>query len=209
MAFLDIFKKKKENIIDTLSVNVLLDSGRIQVLPFVTSVDRYKMVVGGSQDLDMNLDYHVSILKSPLPFKAGVNIRGNIQKVDIGITTAKLKNMATDKAQLVNDSIAKRLRNVVLRDSYVMSGLVVPEKLRKIIGNTDEHSNFSIQIKSDEETEDARRDAEMARRMQQNGGVVVPADTVVGAKVGASVDTTKQVAPVDSVPNGDLTASKE
>ena len=124
-----MFKNKKENIIDTLSFNVLLDSGKITVLPFVTNIDRYSAVVGGTQDLDMNMNYHVSIIKSPLPFKAGVNVKGTPSKLDFDITTAKLKKKATPEEQAKNDAISLQRRIAIVRDTYSMSGLPLPKRL--------------------------------------------------------------------------------
>lgn len=43
----------------------------------------------------MNFKYHISILKSPLPFKAGVNISGNLDKMKIRVGKAKYKDDVT------------------------------------------------------------------------------------------------------------------
>lgn len=125
-----MFKNKKVNIIDTLSFNVLIDSGKIEIPPFVMSMDRYRACIGGSQDLDMNLKYHVSILKSPLPFKAGVDIKGTPDKLDYDITTAKLKKYATDAIQAENDAKSLAIRLDILRHSYTLSGLQLPDQLK-------------------------------------------------------------------------------
>lgn len=125
-----MFKNKKENKIDTLSFNVLLDSGKIEVPPFTMSMDRYRMCIGGSQDLDMNMKYHVSILKSPLPFKAGVDIFGTPDKLDYDITTAKLKKYATDKIMAENDAKSLAVRLDILRHSYKLSGMPLPDQLK-------------------------------------------------------------------------------
>ena len=109
--------------------------------------------------------------------------------------------MATDEVQHTNDSIAKRLRNMVIRDSYVMSGLPVPEKLRKLIGDTNVRTSFSVSIEADEETEEARRDAEMARRMQESGQHV--------EEEAAPSAEESDVAPADTSAAGGLTARQE
>lgn len=51
--------------------------------------------MGGTQGLDMNFDYHISILKSPLPFKMGVNITGNLDKMKFKLSKAKYKDAVT------------------------------------------------------------------------------------------------------------------
>lgn len=87
-----MFKNKKENVFDSISVNLTVMDGNVTVYPFLVEIDRYRAAVGGKQGLDMNFDYHISILKSPLPFKAGVNIRGNLDKMKFGIGKAKYKD---------------------------------------------------------------------------------------------------------------------
>ena len=95
LAKILMFKNKKENMFDSISVNITVDKGEVKVYPFVVEIDRYKAAVGGTQNLDMSFNYHVSILKSPLPFKAGVDLYGNLDKVKFKITRAKYKNMVS------------------------------------------------------------------------------------------------------------------
>ncbi len=124
-----MFKNKEENVIDTVSLNMLVDSGKVELLPFVANVDRYRAVIGGSQDFDNNINYHVSIVKSPLPFKAGVNLTGNLDDMNIGVTTAKLKKMQDKATQLQNDTATLKVRLDILRKSYELSGVQMPEML--------------------------------------------------------------------------------
>lgn len=117
-----MFKNKKENVFDSISVNVTVHDGNVTVYPFLVKIDRYKAAVGGEQGLDMNFNYHISILKSPLPFKAGVNISGNLDKMKFRIGKAKYKDAVTPAAVHRVDStrmnmgneIVNRFRRVVL-----------------------------------------------------------------------------------------------
>ncbi len=90
-----MFKNKKRNVFDSISVNLTVQDGNVTVYPFLLQIDRYKAAVGGTQGLDMNFNYHISVLKSPLPFKAGVNITGNLDKMKIRIGKAKYKDAVT------------------------------------------------------------------------------------------------------------------
>lgn len=90
-----MFKNKKRNVFDSISVNITVKDGYVTVYPFLVQIDRYKAAVGGTQDLDMNFNYHISILKSPLPFKAGVTITGNMDKMKFKIGKAKYKDAVT------------------------------------------------------------------------------------------------------------------
>ena len=117
-----MFKNKKENVFDSISANVTVHDGNVTVYPFLVEIDRYKAAVGGEQGLDMNFNYHISILKSPLPFKAGVNISGNLDKMKFRIGKAKYKDAVTPAAVHRVDStrmnmgneIVNRFRRVVL-----------------------------------------------------------------------------------------------
>lgn len=160
-----MFKNKDKNVIDTLSLNVLLDSGRVQVLPFVVNIDRYRLAVGGSQDLNMNMKYHISVLKSPLPFKAGVNIVGSPSNFDVDITTAKLKKQVTAEKMAQNDTASLMMRMAVLRDSYILSGQPMPDFFKTMKG-LEASPRFAVVVESDEATEEEIREAERARRAQ-------------------------------------------
>ncbi len=97
-----MFKNKDKNLIDSLAVHITANDSKIDVLPFEISIDRYRAIVGGTQNIDaeFNIDfgYNVSIVKSPLPFKAGVDIKGDLEDFGFKITRAKLKK--TDFAAL-------------------------------------------------------------------------------------------------------------
>ena len=90
---------------------------------FLVELDRYKAAIGGRQGLDMNFEYHISILKSPLPFKAGVNISGDPQKMKFRIGKAKYKDAVTPASVQKVDStrlnmgrqIIERFQRVVRR----------------------------------------------------------------------------------------------
>lgn len=97
------FKNKERNLIDSLSLIVTADSSKIDLLPFTITMDRYSAIIGGTQEVDedgdynIRFDYNISIMKSPLPFKAGVDVFGDMNDFDFKITKAKLKN--TDFAE--------------------------------------------------------------------------------------------------------------
>lgn len=101
-----MFKNKDENLIDSLGVYAVVDKAQVDVLPFEVSIDRYKAVVGGSQivdyeTFDVDYEYNISILKSPLPFKAGVDLKGNLKDFEYDVTKAKLKNTDFDEQRKI------------------------------------------------------------------------------------------------------------
>ncbi len=113
------FKNKKRNMIDSISVDVLVRDGVVEIFPFLLEIDRYKVAVGGEHNIDMSFKYHVSLLKSPLPFRAGVDISGTLEKMKFRVTKAKYKDWFVpsrkanvDSAQL---NLKQRIRTI-LRD---------------------------------------------------------------------------------------------
>lgn len=87
-----MFKNKKRNQIDQIAVDLAIKDNKIEVFPFLLEMDRYRVAVGGTHNLDMTFDYHISVLKSPVPFKLGVDITGNLEKPKFRITKCKYKN---------------------------------------------------------------------------------------------------------------------
>ncbi|MDR1369530.1 MAG: hypothetical protein LBJ72_05315 [Dysgonamonadaceae bacterium] len=90
-----MFKNKKRNMIDSISVEMILENSKVMIFPFLVSLDRYQAGVGGTQNLDMTFDYHITVLKSPLPFKLGLNVTGSPDKMKIRLAKAKYKNLFT------------------------------------------------------------------------------------------------------------------
>lgn len=87
-----MFKNKERNQIDNISVDLAIKDNKIEVFPFLLEMDRYRVAVGGTHNLDMTFDYHLSVLKSPVPFKLGIDITGNLDKFKFKITKCKYKN---------------------------------------------------------------------------------------------------------------------
>ena len=87
------FKNKERNVIDSISVDLAVRDNKIEVFPFLVEMDRYRVAVGGTQNLDMTFDYHISVLKSPLPFKIGVDIKGNLDDFKIRLAKCRYKDI--------------------------------------------------------------------------------------------------------------------
>ena len=64
----------------------------------------------------MNFDYHISVLKSPIPIKLGVNITGNLDKMKIRLGKAKYKDDVTPVAIRKVDSTRINLGREIVSD---------------------------------------------------------------------------------------------
>ncbi|WP_275315424.1 AsmA-like C-terminal region-containing protein [Tenacibaculum bernardetii] len=96
-----MFKNKQTTPVSSLQVEMQVENSKLKIYPAEIIIDRYRLAVGGTQNLDMTYNYHVSILKSPVPFKAGVDISGNFDDYNIDITRAKYKYYFTEKERLI------------------------------------------------------------------------------------------------------------
>lgn len=117
MAKMLFFKNKEKNIIDTLEFAMIFKDKQIEIFPSMVTVDRYKVAIGGRHNLDLTYDYHVSILKSPMPFKAGIDLKGTEEEMDFKITKAKYKYLFSTKArqQKKADTAILNRKNYVLK----------------------------------------------------------------------------------------------
>ncbi len=118
IAKLLLFKNKERNTIDKLQFAMIFKNAIIEVFPSVITIDRYKVAVGGQHKMDMTYDYHISILKSPMPFKAGIDIKGTDDDLDFKITKAKYKNLFSTKERQrkkADSTLIRRKMSVINR----------------------------------------------------------------------------------------------
>lgn len=107
------FKNKKRNLIDKMSVEILIKDNTIEIFPFLIEMDRYRAAVSGTQSLDMNFNYHISVLHSPIPIRLGVDVYGNLDDFHFRIGRAKYKNTDLPVYAGVIDSTRLNLRNYI------------------------------------------------------------------------------------------------
>lgn len=88
-----MFKSKKGAFIENMSVQALVSDNVMEVFPFALEMDRYKLAMSGEQQLDLPYRYHVSVLKSPIPFRLGIDIFGpDFDHMKFKIGKAKYKS---------------------------------------------------------------------------------------------------------------------
>lgn len=88
------FKNSKEGKIDRMTVEGVIKDNTLEVFPFVVDLDRYTLAMSGLQNLDMSFKYHVSIIRSPLVFKIGVDLYGpEFEQMKFKIGKPKYKNV--------------------------------------------------------------------------------------------------------------------
>lgn len=110
-----MFKNKKRNMIDHMDVEVMVHDGWLDLYPVVFDMDRYRLGVVGNNDMNLNLDYHVAVLKSPLPFKFGINIKGTPEKMKIRLGKARLNEKSVASQRKLTDSLQVNLMSEIRR----------------------------------------------------------------------------------------------
>lgn len=112
-----MFKNKKQNLIDSISVDLAIRDSKVEIYPFLLEIDRYKVAVGGTHNMDMTFNYHISVLKSPVPFKLGVDVTGNLDDFKFKIGKCKYKDTfkPTRSTELDNTrtNIRKEIREAI------------------------------------------------------------------------------------------------
>ncbi|MDD6209877.1 MAG: AsmA-like C-terminal region-containing protein [Bacteroidales bacterium] len=130
------FKNKKRNMIDSISVEIIARDNQVEIFPFLLEIDRYRVAVGGTQNLDMSFNYHISVLKSPLPFKIGVDVFGNIDNIKFRLKKPKYKNIfsASSKKQLDKErvNIRESIYKTLQKEIHIGTLFVSEDHLHKI-----------------------------------------------------------------------------
>jgi hypothetical protein len=86
------FKDRDTSIIADMSIRGIIKDNQLEIFPFMLNVDRYSLALSGLQKFDQTFKYHFSALKSPIPFRFGVNLKGSFAKWGWKLGKAKYKN---------------------------------------------------------------------------------------------------------------------
>ena len=88
-----MFRNKKEARIANMSVTGIVQNNILEIFPFVLDVDRYQLAASGTQHLSQQFDYHVSVIKSPLILKFGLNVWGeDFDHIRYGLGRARYRS---------------------------------------------------------------------------------------------------------------------
>lgn len=108
-----LFKDKQSNIIDHMNVELTVRDNVMQLYPFMFDIDRYRLGVQGYNDLALNFNYHIAVLKSPLPFKFGINLKGNPDDYKIRLGRARFDRPDAVRAVSIVDTTRVNLLNQI------------------------------------------------------------------------------------------------
>lgn len=90
-----MFKDKDSSHIESLSIRGIIKENQLEIFPFLLNIDRYSIAASGLQNFDQRFKYHISAIKSPIPFKFGINLNGSFDnwKWRLGKTKYKSRNI--------------------------------------------------------------------------------------------------------------------
>jgi len=138
-----LFKNKNRNVIDRMNARLVVKDSRMELFPFIFNIDRYKLGVFGTNDLDLNFKYHVAVLKSPIPFKFGINVSGNPDKMKIRLGGAKVNEKKASQSMIIADTTRINLLNQI--ESLFRRGVKRAGKAGKLNVNTTGPSGPSLE----------------------------------------------------------------
>ncbi len=104
-----MFKNKKNGHIEELMIEGVIEDNSLRIYPFILSVDRYMLAISGIQNADMSYRHHISVLRSPLLIRLGLNLIGpdyDHMKYKLGKAKYRAKKMPSFTAvidQMKND----------------------------------------------------------------------------------------------------------
>lgn len=114
-----MFKDKNIGDIEDLDVSAFVHDNKVEVFPFIIGVDRYRLALCGMQGFDSRMNYHVSILKTPLPIRFGLNLYGTFDNWKFSIGRAKYRDgkvpAFTQQIDTMQVNIAKSIRQIYRR----------------------------------------------------------------------------------------------
>lgn len=88
-----MFNKKTVNKVDSLAAEFTIFRNEVDIYPFQIVMDKYKAVISGKHNLDMNFNYHISVTDSPLPFQLGVDVSGTLDDLKIRPARPRYSNL--------------------------------------------------------------------------------------------------------------------
>ena len=117
IAKMMFFRNKKGAFVDKMAVTGMVRDNVLEVFPFVLNVDRYTLAASGLQHLDESFSYHLSVIKSPLIVKFGVNIWGeDFDHIKYGLGRARYRNVNvpvfTKQLDTVQYSLLASIHNI-------------------------------------------------------------------------------------------------
>ena len=146
-----MFKDKDSSFIKSLSIRGIIKENHMEIFPFLLNIDRYSIAASGLQGFDQRFKYHLSALKSPIPFKFGINVNGTFEnwKWKLGKTKYKSRNIPLfdDQVNSLTLNLTSAIHNIF--EKGVEQALKQNELSQKAIENKKKELDYSASLTED------------------------------------------------------------
>jgi len=162
-----MFKNKNDFNIETMSVEAQLDESRIEVFPFLLKIDRYSVAASGVQNLDQSCRYHLSVIRSPLPFRLGLDIYGdNFDKLHYKLVKPKYKS--EEKIPVFSKTIDETRLNLSKMISNIFTiGVDKARNDTTILDNIDKRKSDISYVAAQDSKSEAFSDNEISKMQSE------------------------------------------
>lgn len=108
------WREKDNNIgIDSISVEAQVFRKEVIVYPFLLSLHNYQLCIGGRHTLTNDCNYHLELIKCPLPVRLAVDVNGKLQKPNIQLGKVQYAELYKPEKQNALQSRTLQLKNLV------------------------------------------------------------------------------------------------
>ncbi len=146
-----MFKDKDSSYINSMSARGIVRENQLEVFPFILKVDRYTLALNGIQGFDQRFKYHVSAIKSPIPFRFGVNLGGTFDSWKWKLGKARFKStkvpLFDNEIDEVRLNLVNSIHNIFSRG--VEHAIMQQEKAQEAVQEKKAETAYSV-----EETEE-------------------------------------------------------
>ncbi len=164
-----LFRDKHSLNIKTMSVDAQIHDSQLEVFPFILDIDRYKLASSGRIGLDGSCSYHLSILKSPVPFKLGLDIRGDdYEHLKFRVVKPKYRDEEKVPAFSVTVDETREVLSRMISDIFVkgVGRVMSHEELLKAV---DERKQSLSYRAAEEQKSEAISQEELDRMKRESG----------------------------------------
>ena len=108
-----LFSKDTKNVIDSLSADIILFRDQIDVMPFMVSMDKYSAILEGRHYINNDFNYRISLTRSPIKVKLGLDINGRGDKMKYKVGKSKHSTLIAGEKMKTADKQALEIRDII------------------------------------------------------------------------------------------------
>lgn len=177
-----LFRHKGETHIKELEASLLVAEGKMEFLPSIVDIDRYRLAIAGVHDLDPDeaFKYSISILRSPLLVPFGISIFGpDLDHLDWSLTWPKYWSSSSLPKLRTGEKISQAQGRLTDAIKYVfetgVAGAIAAGSPSGLIEAMKEEQNYIFTLEEEALPEEER---ERMRQMQESE-LEIPADQYI------------------------------